>query len=70
MTTYRLGSSKMIYAPGVIIWAINGYAFKRDRAAMLRVVLAGWDIPKKVAKGLLSKQIPYEVQGETVVFEA
>lgn len=70
MTEYRLGSNPLFYAPGIIAWAINGYAFKRDRKVMLRIVTEGWNIPKDVAVKLLSKKIDYTVDGETVVFEA
>jgi len=67
--TYRLGSSPAIYAPGIVAWAINGYAFKRDRANMVRVLTDGWKLPKDAAKALLSKSVPYKVEDETVVFE-
>lgn len=70
MQTYRLGSSPMIAAPGVIAWAINGYKFKRDRKAMLDVVTSGWSIPQDAARALLSGAAPYKIEGEVVVFEA
>lgn len=66
---YRLQSGPMVFAPGLIAWAINGYHFKRDQAAMLRVVTATWGVPKGAAKALLSKQVPYTVEEEAVVFE-
>lgn len=65
---YRLGSSTMCHAPGIIAWAINGYKFKEDRDNILNVVLA-WDIPEQVAKDLLSEKIPYTVEDESVVIE-
>lgn len=68
--TYRLGSSPMISAPGMIAWAKNGYAFKRDRKIMLEVVTTGWNIPEDAAKALLSGAAPYKIDGEVVVFEA
>lgn len=70
MQTYRLGSSPMFYAPGMIAWAKNGYAFKRDRKVMLEVVTKGWNIPEDAAKALLSGAAPYKIEGEVVVFEA
>lgn len=66
---YRLGSNGLIYAPGVIAWAINGYGFKRDRKAMVDVVSSGWAIPEEAAKALLSGASPYKVEDEAVVFE-
>lgn len=70
MQTYRLGSSPMIYAPGVIAWAKNGYGFNDARKSMIDVVIAGWPIPEDAAKALLSGDAPYKIEGETVVFEA
>ncbi|MER9178920.1 hypothetical protein [Mesorhizobium sp. M0767] len=68
MTTYRLGSSGLVGAPGLIAWAINGYAFKRDQKAMLNVVTQTWSIPEAAAKALLSKTAPYTLDGDVVVF--
>lgn len=67
-TTHRLGSGAMIYAPGIIAWAINGYHFKDDREALVHVVVSGWQIPEDHAKQLLSGKIPYTVDGDVVVF--
>lgn len=68
--TYRLTSSPMISAPGVVRWAINGYAFKRDRKVMIQVIVDGWHVPEAAAKALLSKRVPYTVEGDAVVFTA
>lgn len=68
--TYRLLSSPMVSAPGLVAWAINGYAFKRDRKVLLNVITSTWGIPKGAAASLLSKSVPYTTDGETVVFTA
>ena len=69
MPTYRLGSNELVHAPGVIAWAINGYAFKRDRAALRRVVVDGWPgVPAAAVDQLLSRAVPHTIDGETVVF--
>lgn len=68
--TYRLGSCPSVYAPGVIRWAINGYAFKRDQKIMLKFVMTGWNIPEAAATALLSKAVPYTVDDDVVVFMA
>lgn len=70
MQTYNLGSNGMIYAPGVVAWAVNGYKFKKDRKAMVRVIATGWNIPDAAATALLSGKAPYTVEGETVSFTA
>ena len=67
---YRLGSSPMIYAPGIVAWAINGYKFKRDQDQMIEVVSKGWNIPRSVARALLSGTSKYTIDGEAVVFKA
>jgi hypothetical protein len=70
MTTYRLGSSPMIHTPGMVRWAINGYHFKKDRAYLANVFVAGWGLPKKAVDALLSGKVPYTVNDEngTVTF--
>jgi hypothetical protein len=68
MTTYRLASSDLVHAPGLIAWAINGYAFPKDRKAILNVVKA-WNVPEPALKALLSRNAPYSVEGDVVVFD-
>lgn len=65
--TYRLGSSEMVYAPGMIAWAINGYAFEKDRKALLSLVSETWSLPEATAHRLLSREITYTIEGEAVV---
>jgi hypothetical protein len=66
--TYRLGSSEMVYAPGIIRWAICG--FKSDRQAMIEIVLSWKGVSEAAAIALLSQRVPFTVEGETVVFTA
>jgi len=65
---YRLGSAEMISAPGMVRWAINGAKFEADRPAMIDVIADGWHIPLEAAMALVMEQVPYTVEGETVVF--
>lgn len=69
-TEYRLGSASMIYAPGIIAWAINGAKFKRDRKAMVNVIVQGWGIPEAAALALLTEKVPHKVEGDVVIFTA
>jgi len=69
MTTYRLGSAPMIHTPGMVRWAVNGYAFQSDRKYLTNIFTEGWGIPADAAKKLLSGRVPYTVEGETVVFD-
>ena len=67
MTTYRLGSNPMIYAPGMVRWAINGFAFKEDQNTILNVMRA-WPVPDAALHKLLNGTVPYTVEGDAVVF--
>lgn len=71
MITYRLHSSPAICTPGIVAWAINGYGFERDREPLLNALSNGFpDVPRPALEGLLSKALPYTVEGETVIFTA
>jgi hypothetical protein len=59
----------MVYTPGIIAWAINGYHFEADRANLLNLVRETYKLPHEIAQGLLSQKIPYRVEDETVVIE-
>lgn len=69
MTTYRLGSSALLHTPGIIAWAINGYAFEEDRPQLLNVVATMFaDVPPDHLDQLLRKQVPFTIDSDTVVF--
>lgn len=65
---YRLGSAEMVYAPGLIKWAINGAKFEADRPAMIDVITATWSIPPEAAMALVMERVPFTVENEAVVF--
>lgn len=66
--TYRLASSGLVYTPGLIAWAINGYAFKEDRDGILRIICTTYSIPLRAAEALLSETVPYTVEDGAVIF--
>jgi len=69
--TYRLGSSQLVYAPGLIKWAMNGYRFERDRERMIDVVRTAYTgLPKPAVAALLSGTVPHAVEADAVVFTA
>jgi len=68
MTTYRLGSAPMFNTPGVLKWAMHGYK-TGDEKAMVKIFVDGFNLPRKVAVGLLSGKIHHRVEGEVVVVE-
>lgn len=67
--TYRLASTEMVSAPGLLRWAINGYKFKRDRKQMLDV-MASWPVPREALRKLLAEEVSYTVEGDVVIFTA
>ena len=66
----RLVSTDMVSAPGMLRWAINGAKFKKDRAAMVRVIADTWSIPRDITEKLLLGEIAHTIEGDTVCFEA
>ena len=68
-TVYRLASSTFVHAPGVIAWAIYGYAFEDCREHVIKV-MDTWDIPKHAKHALLSGDAEYTIENATVVFTA
>ncbi|GAA4134601.1 hypothetical protein ACFFTN_13195 [Aminobacter aganoensis] len=70
MPTYKLGSSSLVHAPGLIAWAINAYVFPRDRAAILRVVTDTWPgLPADSARRLLTGEQAYRIEDDTIVID-
>lgn len=66
-TTYNLGSSNAVCAPGIVRWAINGAKFKADRNACINVVASTWSIPESAARALLLEEVPFEIVENEVV---
>jgi len=64
----RLTSKSGVHTPGMVAWAINGFKFPKDRKAMLRVFVDGFNLTKQAATDLLSEKIPHMVEGDAVVF--
>lgn len=71
MPIYKLGSSPLVHAPGLVAWAINAYRTPKDRAVVLRVVIDTWrGFPEAEARSLLMELRPYSIDGETVIVTA
>ena len=68
-TEYRLSSNGMIQATTLITWAIAG-AQTGELDKMVDIVSQSWDIPSSAAKALLSEQVSYTIDADTVVFSA
>ncbi len=72
MATYHLTSSPAASAPGLIRWAINGYAFPKDQKVILDIICTAFPtVPAEAFEQLLSKAVPFmvEEETETLVFE-
>lgn len=69
--TIRLSSSEMIYTPGIIAWAKQGYLFPsvKDRKYFVNLLVTGFGLTASVSRGLLTGKIPYIVEGEGIVFK-
>jgi len=65
---YSLGSNSLVYAPGIVQWAINAAKFPEDRARMVHIVASTWSIPKFAAEQLLTEKVPYRIVNEAVRF--
>lgn len=65
----ELPSVPMVNTPGLLAWAINGYKFKKDRKAMVRVFVDGYGLTVKCVNDLLSGKIPHTVEGNSVFFD-
>ena len=65
--TVRLLSGPMISAPGILRWAMNGYRFKQDRNAMIKVMQCWNGLTRKEWHGVLSGAVPHAIEGDTVI---
>jgi hypothetical protein len=66
MKTYRLGSSALVHAPGVVKFAIAQFRWEPEQ--MLDAIVC-WRVPRAAARALLSGEVPYTVEGQAVVFD-
>jgi hypothetical protein len=67
--TYRLGSSGLVHTPGFMRMLLHAYGVPCDRAWALRTLSEGWSLPEAAAIAVLSRAVPYRVEGDNVVFE-
>lgn len=71
MKTYRLASAPMINTPGLVVWAINGYKFAKDRENILAVFTEGYQAENAPTRddwdALFSGRVPYTVDCNNAV---
>jgi hypothetical protein len=66
--TYTLKSAAWIYTPSMVALAISEYASNPKWS--IKLLREGFSLPVRVAKGLASGAISYEVKDESVIFKA
>jgi len=62
----------MCHTPGIVAWAISGYKTEKKavkRVSWVKMLTEGYGLPDTVATGILAGEIPYRVEGDTVVVE-
>lgn len=72
MNALHLQSSPIVYAPGIVRWAMNGYHFEDDRDMLLRVLVDTWSVAeatRPIIHRVLLGELPFRIEGETVVIE-
>jgi len=65
--TYNLTSSPLVFTPGMVRWGVNGYRFPKDRKAIRKVFVEGYNLPDDHADALLSGKVPHVVNDENGV---
>jgi hypothetical protein len=63
---YRLGSSSLCNAVGMMRWAKAGYEFEDDRPQLLNVMSAWEGVPAQVLDAALKGELAYTEQGDAV----
>lgn len=67
---YRLGSSSFINMPGFMRVLLDAYRSPSDRAWSITCLTDGWvGVSRPAAIALLSKAVPFKVEGDAVVFD-
>lgn len=69
MSKIRLVSTPMVYTPGVIAWAKNGYQFPRDRKKIVKIITESFGLTPECAHDLLSGRVEYKLNDDSVEFE-
>jgi hypothetical protein len=63
--TYRLLSNDLVYTPGIIRMVQHQYQFNPKWA--IDLLHKAYALPKAIAKGVASKSIKHDVDGDTVI---
>lgn len=66
--TYRLGSSAFVNTVGFMRTLLHAYDVPSDRQWSVKTLTEGWGLSKPAAIAVLSKAVPYKIEGDVVVF--
>lgn len=70
MKTFRLKSTEVFGVPGLLAWAINGYAFRKDRDFMLDAMTQTFpQLSRDVWGKILSREIPHRQEGNDILID-
>lgn len=72
LTKFRLLSAPAVDTPRLLAWATKVYRTgnKKERKAVIRVFVEGFNLTEKCVKDLLDKKVPYDVSEDNcVVFD-
>ena len=60
-----------IHAPSLVEWCMTGCSYHRraELPAMANLLVAAWQLPTWVANAMLTRRMPYTIDGDTVVIE-
>ena len=68
-TEYKLTSGELVNAPGVVLWAINGAKFEKDRDTMIKIIADTWKVvPVEAVAALVTQQVPFAIEDDAVIF--
>jgi hypothetical protein len=72
MKEYRLTSTQMVHAPGIVRWAIHGYQTgdEKDKLAMVKVLASWKSVPTGLIFDLLEGKTTFTVEDDTVIIQA
>lgn len=64
-SVYRLCSSGLVFAPGIVRTAVDTY--KANPKVSVNLLAEGWGLPRDVAEKVCRRKLPFTIEGETVV---
>lgn len=71
MTRYRLHSDQVSNTVGIVRMGIALYPFSQNQQKIRTLLVQSYDgLSEEAAHQLLSRQVPYWIEGEAIVFDS